>query len=232
MNSGENIAFAKVEKRKLVDQVLAQLRRIIQSGRYNIGDRIPTEAELMRLLDVGRSTVREAVQILAHAGILEVRQGHGTFIRSISIKHSQEDNRKRSFKEIFEVRRILETQILVLAAERRTEEDLSKIKSHLDARNKYLKNGRYTDYINSDIKFHIAICEATHNSMLIEMYSKLCESLYQIFNLSIIDSESYKDNTDYHENLYLTILNKDSEEAVKWSELNLNEFKSKYEGKD
>ena len=76
--------LASTRRTGLVDQVISQLRAQIDSGEWGVGDRIPTESELSDQLEVGRNTVREAVRALAHAGLLEIRQGAGTFVRASS----------------------------------------------------------------------------------------------------------------------------------------------------
>jgi GntR family transcriptional regulator, transcriptional repressor for pyruvate dehydrogenase complex len=75
-----NIAFKNVQQRKLGDQVIQQLQEKISLGELKPGDKIPTEAELMSMFGVGRSTIREAVRVLVNAGLLEVRQGDGTYV--------------------------------------------------------------------------------------------------------------------------------------------------------
>src|SRR5690349_24754732 len=68
----------------LVDQVIEQLRQSIGSGEWPVGERIPNETVLVESLGVGRNTVRAAVRALAHAGILDVRQGAGSYVRAPS----------------------------------------------------------------------------------------------------------------------------------------------------
>ncbi|WP_042376154.1 FadR/GntR family transcriptional regulator, partial [Streptacidiphilus melanogenes] len=68
----------------LADQVIAQLRAQITSGEWPVGSRIPTEAELVERLGVARNTVREAVRALAHNGLLDIRQGSGTYVLATS----------------------------------------------------------------------------------------------------------------------------------------------------
>ena len=76
--------LATTRRTGLVDQVIEQMRKAISSGEWPVGQRIPAEPELVSALGVGRNTVREAVRALAHAGLLEVRQGDGTFVRATS----------------------------------------------------------------------------------------------------------------------------------------------------
>ena len=74
--------LATTRRAGLVDQVIDQMRGAITAGEWPVGRRIPPEPELVTALGVGRNTVREAVRALSHAGLLEVRQGDGTFVRA------------------------------------------------------------------------------------------------------------------------------------------------------
>jgi GntR family transcriptional regulator, transcriptional repressor for pyruvate dehydrogenase complex len=216
--------FTKVNKQKLVDQVLMQLQSIVQSEKYAIGDKLPTESELMKLLNVGRSTIREAIKILVYSGLLEVRQGDGTYIRTTELSADPLELKLENAdgQELNEVIQILDIQISGLAAQRRTESDLSKIKQQLDKRNQYLKEEKYEEYLKSDINFHLAICNATHNSVLIEMYHSICHLLHQMLNALILDTKDYyKENTQVHEKLYLAIENQNVKEAKKWAKENI-----------
>ncbi|WP_197276441.1 FadR/GntR family transcriptional regulator [Bacillus sp. JCM 19034] len=211
----------KVQKRKLVDQVLAHLQSIILSRKYKVGDKLPTEPELMEMFNVGRSTVREAVKILVHANVLEVRQGDGTYVISLPVESFERSLKMANKKEIDEVRSMLEVQISALAAERRTEEDLLTMRENLDKRNAYLKNGEYSNYVKYDIAFHFAIGEASHNSLLITMYQTLSNELHHMLSTLILDIEAYKDNTHYHENLYKAINDQKVDDAKFWAEVNI-----------
>ena len=106
----------------LIDQTVAQLRSQITSGRWPVGSKIPPEPALVELLTVGRNTVREAVQALVHAGLLERRQGSGTFVLSdseLTVVLGRQIAAV-SQREVLEVRRSLELEIARLAATNRT----------------------------------------------------------------------------------------------------------------
>ena len=76
--------IAPLIKRSLVDQALEQLRRRITEGRWAIGERLPTEPELSAELGISRNTVREAMRVLAFSGLIEIRQGDGSYLRSMT----------------------------------------------------------------------------------------------------------------------------------------------------
>src|ERR671933_1644669 len=83
-DTGEFPALRTARRAGLIEQVIDQLREQIVAGTWPIGARIPTEAELAQLTGTSRNTVREAVQSLVHAGLLERRQGSGTYVLAAS----------------------------------------------------------------------------------------------------------------------------------------------------
>ncbi|MGN8646328.1 FadR/GntR family transcriptional regulator [Gracilibacillus sp. HCP3S3_G5_1] len=210
----------KVQRRRLVDQVLKNLQSIIQSGKYSIGQKLPTETELMQMFDVGRSTVREAVKILVHASVLEVRQGDGTYVIALPIETFQSKVKGAKKQDIIEVRNMLEIKLAGLAAIHRTEGELHKIKECLDLRCEFLKKGQYSSYVNADIDFHLAICYASHNELMINMYQTLVGEIHQMLSSLILDA-SYNDNTSFHNNIYIAIQNQNVEDAKFWTEANI-----------
>src|ERR1700712_3868170 len=96
---------------KLSDRVTGNIRQDIAQNKYRAGEKIPSEPELMKLYDVGRSTIREAIKTLAMTGILRVQQGSGTFV-SISPQKETIDQRLRraDFDQINAVRKLLEDE--------------------------------------------------------------------------------------------------------------------------
>jgi DNA-binding FadR family transcriptional regulator len=120
----------------LADQVIARLRAEIASGTWPVGSRIPTEPELVERLGVARNTVREAVRALAHNGVLDIRQGSGTYVLATSelagvMRARFEGSDPR---HVAELRSSLEAGAAGLAAERREEADLRQLDALLAGR--------------------------------------------------------------------------------------------------
>ncbi len=223
MNIHNKQSFSKVPRRKLVDEVLEQLQTKIFSGQYQVGDQLPTEPQLMEELGVGRSTLREAVKILVHANVLEVKQGKGTRIKSLSFTQDSFETRLQTadINHIYEAREMLDLKVAMLAAQRRTDEDLLKMKGHLDKRKKELEKGNYAEYIEADIQFHLSIAEASKNNVLMDLYQSFVPVLRHTLSQLILKTVDYKDNSTIHENLFTAILNGDTEQAKKYAGQNL-----------
>ncbi|RAJ38695.1 DNA-binding FadR family transcriptional regulator [Kitasatospora sp. SolWspMP-SS2h] len=162
-------------RRSLVDAAIEQLREQLASGVWPVGARIPTEHELAERLQVGRNTVREAIRVLVHAGMLVSRQGEGTFVRSTSDPASVLRGVQRSgVRDVLEVRAALETEAARLAAERHTAEDLARMRAALEREAAVMaahpeRAGREAT-VEHDLEFHTAVVEAAHNPALTEVY--------------------------------------------------------------
>lgn len=156
----------------LVDQVIEQLRALVSSGEWAVNAKIPTEPELVEALGVGRNTVREAVRALAHSGILEVRQGDGTYVRATSeVSGALRRLCGSELREVLQVRRCLEMEGARLAAQARTEQDLAELRAYWDRRDM----SDPEEFARTDTEFHLAVVQASHNSVLIELYRGLTE---------------------------------------------------------
>ncbi len=168
-----NMKMPRVTRpQQLADQVIDLLKGAISSGEYSVGDRLPTEPQLAEKFGVGRSTIREAVRVLAHNGMLEVRQGDGTYVRTLPADGEPLLRRLRraEISEIGEVRRALELEIVRLAAERRSEEDIHNIRGFLEIRQQALARDDVSGALDADIAFHCSIAWATHNEVFADVY--------------------------------------------------------------
>lgn len=180
--------IAPLIKRSLVDQALEQLRLRIAQGAWAVGERLPTEPELCAELGISRNTVREAMRVLAFSGLIEIRQGDGSYLRSMTdplgtmraLSHC-------TLGKAQETRQILEVEAIGLAAQRRTASDLRALRTALDA-SAALYQGDLEAYISADLAFHQRLVDAAHNPALSELYQYFSAivgaQLRQTLNLS------------------------------------------------
>jgi len=161
-----------------VDSAIEAIRFQVESGAWKVGERVPKEAELADMLQVGRNTVREAVRVLSHAQLLEVRQGDGTYVRS-SVDPSEIMRRvsRSSLRDHLELRTILETAASRLAAERRTEEDLVELRRLLELRGDANGPDELEGLLDRDLAFHFAVATSAHNAALEELYRYFSETV-------------------------------------------------------
>lgn len=208
--------LATTRRTGLVDQVIDQLRTAVTQGEWPIGERIPTEVELGEQLGVGRNTIREAVRALAHTGILEVRQGDGTYVRATSevsgaIRRLCGDE----LREVLQVRRTLEVEGARLAAAERTDDDVAELRALLARREVELQEGRWQDFARTDAEFHCAVVRSGHNGLLTELYRGLTE----VITASVAATSSITPGADHvpeigHEGLADAIADRDADRAA------------------
>src|SRR5579884_2169878 len=177
---GLPVSLAAARRAGLVDQVIAQLRQQIAQGAWAIGARIPPEPELAATFGVARNTVREAVRALAHAGLLEVRQGDGTYVRATSeVCGAVRRLCGTELREVLQVRRTLEVEAARLAATERTDADLAELTELLARRDEaaaHVEDPRRRDeFAQLDAEFHLAVVRCSHNRLLTELYRGLTE---------------------------------------------------------
>ncbi len=216
--------FRNIERKKLGDQVIHQLQEKISLGELKPGEKIPTETELMTLFGVGRSTVREAVRVLAKAGLLEVRQGDGTYVldRTNNLEPLEHRLRRASILEVYEVRRALELEIAKLAARRRSEEDLLAMRESLAKRREARRVNDNRSYVDADLFFHLAIAAASKNSVLTDLYFSFSNTMRDALDKLISDQELYQNQISIHEQLLAAIAQQDEQAAVYWAAQNLD----------
>ncbi|BCJ32375.1 FadR/GntR family transcriptional regulator [Actinocatenispora sera] len=171
----------------LVDQVIAQLREQISSGEWPVGSKIPTEPDLVAALGVGRNTLREAVRALAHLGLLESRQGAGTYVRADNELVGAVRRRlaRAELRDATEVRRGLEVEAARLAARRRTADDLTALRAALAARDEAWDAKDAQLFVETDARFHHAVAACSHNAMLIELYADFGEALRDVLHTCV-----------------------------------------------
>lgn len=210
------VRFSSIHRKPLVDEVVQQLQRKISSGDLMPGDKIPTEPELMEQFHVGRSTIREAVRVLVSAGLLEKKQGFGTYLKYADAIQEPLDSRLRraEIMEVYEVRQMMELEIARLAAERRDENDLATIKAYLDTRNQALANNDTKTYIEADICFHIAVSIASKNTVVIDLYKSLSITIRETLAAIFADPDKHNPQTEAHTKLYESIRDRDAAAAV------------------
>lgn len=173
------MALQAAGRHSLVDAAIEQLRDQIAAGTWPVDSRIPTEHELAEQLQVGRNTVREAVRVLCHTGMLQARQGEGTFVVSTTDPSALLRGTQRAgMRNVLEVRVALETDAARLAARRHTTEDLDRMRAALEAEQRTLRQGGdVEDAIDHDLRFHQALVESAHNPSLTELYRYFSSSV-------------------------------------------------------
>jgi DNA-binding FadR family transcriptional regulator len=208
------LAPSSFYRQPLVTAVIDSVRDLVSSQIWKINEKIPSESELIQLFAVSRNTVREAIRVLAHSGMLEVRQGDGTYVRKIidlhtTIKHVDQG----SLLEHFELRCMIEAEAAKYAALRRTDEDLRIMQHALRLRGQYDSSQDMALFIERDMAFHNAIVRASHNEAMCALYTYFSISIrnntaHALFMRDFIEPDLYA-----HQDVFEAINKGDSELA-------------------
>lgn len=177
-----------IQKKKLYEEVMEQISRMIKQEEYKAGDRLPSMNELSSMFQVGKPTVREALSVLESAGVIEIRHGSGIFVRKFNGDTASEFlaslEKVEGQKLIYwlEYRRAVEVEVAGLAAIRRNEFDIKSIEEALISLEKETLEGKVGSYW--EYEFHRRIALATHNPIFAEAVSSTEEILKQYFEIS------------------------------------------------
>lgn len=214
-------AATPIRKKSLAEEVAGQLKQYIERNKLPEGAKLPTEPELMRLFGVGRSSVREAVRILADRGLLCVQQGRGTFVADADSDHESFAQRlkRADIRELREIRDTLEPTIAKLAALRRTEADIECMKQHIAQRRATAEAGDVPHCIAADIDFHNAVVRATHNKILAELYSSMTAHLSSGYEYIYTGTLHLLETQAIHEKLLRHIEDGNTKAAAKTAKL-------------
>jgi GntR family transcriptional repressor for pyruvate dehydrogenase complex len=218
-----------IEVESPVDKIIGQLKHLITSGQLQPGDKLPAERLLAEKFGVGRSFVREAILKLEFYGLIRTTPQSGTYVSGLSIKVL--DNiitdiikfNKDDFNSLLEARYYLELDAVKLAAERRTEHDLIKLKEALmDYENKTNNN---LDAVEEDMLFHMAIAKASKNSVIESMILILIPDLIK----NIVENKICGDNRSKlaiaeHRNILAAIESQDIDAAENAVAAHLNDM--------
>lgn len=167
-------SYQPLERRKVYEQIAERLLAQVGSGRLKPGDALPPERELTESFGVGRSSIREALRMLESQGVIAAASG-GAFIVAAagnplnsSLRLLLELDERAGMHDVYELRRILECEAAALAAERRTDEHLAEMDAAVAEMDAALSEaGRGDRFIDADLRFHLAVAEATGNRLVL-----------------------------------------------------------------
>ncbi len=171
----------RIHTKKTYEIVAEKIQDLIQEDGLQPGDKLDSVEKLAKKFQVGRSAVREALSALRAMGIVEMRQGDGTFIQAVrpanrtgpsplTLQHDKDE-----LLEFLEVRKLIESGTAALAADKRTDKQLNTMREALQDMKKAIGNEDVGQ--QADVKFHLAIAEATQNSMLIHLIHQVSDTL-------------------------------------------------------
>ncbi|GGE52965.1 HTH-type transcriptional regulator LutR [Pullulanibacillus camelliae] len=174
--------YKKIRSKKIYEVVIDELLQMIHSGKLKPGEKLASVQQLAENFQVGRSAIREALSALRVMGLVDMRQGEGTYVT----EHNPAALSKAMFssllmdekdiKNLLEVRRILELGAVEAAANHRTKTDLEHLKAALlemkEAGDEELGE-------KADLAFHMGLATATQNQLLVHLMSNVSEIMVE-----------------------------------------------------
>ncbi|RJX34898.1 MAG: FadR family transcriptional regulator [Desulfarculus sp.] len=182
----------RIVKKKVPDSVLAEIRRMIISGEFKEGDKLPNQNEFAAQLGVSRPSLREALQTLTQLGAIEQRPGVGTILvaRSPALLAGNLElpliSDTEATLQLVEARRVIEMGMVSLAVTRASQEELAAIGQVLKEMERAAERGDVETYCTKDLIYHHLIAQAAHNRFL----SSLFQNIRQPFEQFLTDAFS------------------------------------------
>lgn len=171
-------ALSPVARKPLYEHLVEHLRAYVVEAGLSAGDRLPSERELSERLGVSRASLRQAIVALEVQGIVEVKHGEGTFLRTArmdTLPIAQLADLKRRLPDILDAREAIEVKLAELAAERRTEPDLAALDAALVKMQHEIDGGATGE--QGDRDFHQSVVLAAHSEVLAHMYRLLLKDI-------------------------------------------------------
>jgi len=177
--------YSKIQQpKKIYELVAEQIRSRILRGELKQGDRLDSVEQLAKQFQVGRSTIREALSALRAMGLVDIRQGEGTFVASFNLAKLAEpigrflSLNQEEMLEFFEVRKIIESGAAGISALKHQPHHLEAMRQALDEMERAAREeDGDTRGEMADAHFHLAIAEATQNSVLVTMMNQISDTL-------------------------------------------------------
>ena len=182
-----------------VDQVVAYVKGGIQSGDLKVGDKLPNEAELAAMIGVGRSSLREGMRILNAYGLVDIRQGDGTYIdnkseeRFIEILNLQTTG---NYQYLMELRRVLETGSIALVCPKITDPQIEELQQLVDM---LVPTNDITKVVDADRAFHTKLIEITGNPLIISLNNMVYQNRMSLLLTILTDKTILNDAYTAHQ---------------------------------
>ncbi|WP_374718782.1 FadR/GntR family transcriptional regulator [Parageobacillus toebii] len=175
--------FKQIKTKKIYEEVAEAIFEMIKTGALKPGDKLDSVQQLAEKFQVGRAAIREALTALKAMGLIELKQGEGTYVRefdpatisfplSIAVLMNKED-----IWHLLEVRKLLEVGAASLAAQKRTDDDLIAMEQALHEMKEAIGNDELGE--KADLAFHMAVAAASHNPILVSLMNSVSEMMIE-----------------------------------------------------
>lgn len=235
--SESKIALKQPRKVTLVASIVEQLVENIQNGTLEPGDKLPSERQLIGMLGVGRSSVREALQGLVMMGLVEIRPGQGTYVKDNLYTYipdlSKPDlsvNLQREMRlQLIEARRLVEVPIAAQAADHATQEQVEQWRSTFDDYILYIDDFSDKRYLVAHRDFHLRLADMTQNPFCVMLVKDILQAIPQtlrerefVFPKELDLQDLRQAQVEIHRNIFEAVAGGDSQCSQEAMETHMN----------
>ena len=222
-----------VRKISVVHSAISKIKELIDGGHFKYGEKLPSERILAKLLGISLPSLREALRALSILGIVEMRPGSGTYLRS-GLSDWSSDAFSLLFHlsrplhlDLFEARMGIEGIIVELAAKKRTDEDLRRMDLALERMRSQVRDKKR--YIQHELEFHQAIVQAAKNVVLQDFMEKMYKVFFESRKRTVEQlKDVYRESYLEHHEIYRHIKTGDAKNAKKAMVANLARVEQRY----
>lgn len=221
-------------KKKAYQIIIEEIKEYCLHKNLKPGDKLPTERELASRFNVSRTSVREALRKLEIKGIIEIRQGSGSFIKTTEFPQLGEELsstimnvEKKLVYEMLELRRVLEVECAFLAAQRANSSDLEQIRQALELMEE--AKGNVELGLEADLAFHLQIVRASHNTIFLQLIETLSGHMKDTIRATrkqrLSDPTRMQDTIDEHKKIFVAIASGQAEVAKQLMEKHITQVR-------
>jgi len=230
-----------VKNRRYTDHIVEQLKEYILNQELRPGERLPSEGDLAETFGVSRGTIREALHMLEHDGVVNIKKGPGggifvsdgnvfQVVESLFYALRWEQISSDSFDVLMETRIMLEDRIARLAARRATEEDFDELRAILEKMEE--PDTDHESFVQNDTDFHVCLAKAAKNSIL-QMFMVAVKQLHnRVVDYEGLHDELFPVAIRFHREIYEAVRGRKPEEAAAVMQAHLEYFNRHYQSKN
>ncbi len=217
-----SLKYTQIKQKKLYEKVAEAIHEMIRSGQLKPGDKLDSVQQLAENFQVGRSAIREALSALRAMGLVEMKQGEGTYVKGFSSEQIAFPlstailMNKHDVKNLLEVRKIIEAGTAASASKNRTMKNLQEMEQALKDMQQAFGDEQLGE--KADVQFHLVIANASQNELLASLLDHvsglLQETIKETRRLWLYSNETTTEKLyEEHKNIYEAILSQDEEKA-------------------
>ena len=184
--------FRHARQSRVFQDVVDQVQEAILQGKLESGSKLPPERQLQDIFKASRGTIREALRVLEHKGLIAIKTGvsGGAFVKNVSTRQMSESLdllirfQRVSLRDLAEFREGVEGIVAALAVERATQEDIRHLKDLLEEAGRSLDEGTsgWDDFIRADNRFHLALADIARNPVYKSVIRTIYDHIHRYFD--------------------------------------------------